>query len=1037
MIYKCKMCGGELDITGKENVCECPFCGVTQTIPNVDEEKTLQLYNRATLLLKTFEFDKASLIYEKIISDQGEQAEAYWGLCLCKYGIEYVDDPKTGKKIPTCHRTLTSSILKDTDYLKALELSDVIARKLYETEAKYIDGVQKKILEISKSEEPYDIFICYKETDEMGQRTLDSLIAEDIFDELTERKYKTFYSRISLEQKIGKEYEPIIFSAINSAKVMLVIGTSASYFNAPWVKNEWSRFLKLCNSGEKKYLIPCYKGMSPYEMPEEFVNLQAQDLNKLGYLKDLVKGIAKLIETPRKDKGELNKEMPSIFDEVDKFIALGNFKEANKTIKKLDTKYDYNKHRELYDKDGFPIDEIKNEYSWYNFLKFKINNKIDIEKYYGLDDYAKTKPSCWNDVELLETEWTTDLELKKAVEAFQERCKSIIREDDYNEAVSAKLKARTSEEFKSAFEMFNKLGDYKDSKDQAKYCVSRAIQNDDPKPFIKKMLVESIRLNMDQKEITNLLVGFNEYHDANLDVYKDYLLNLESNSESQRLCEEIKVLEEKRNNLIKDSFELNDLNAKKESVLFESKKKKENSKLEYDRLINDLNQKEKAIEEKSEDYRALLGKCGIFDFSEKKRLKQKINDLSCELIETKSLNKSKRENETAKFNNLIKQIESETSVQLSNMDSQISLLMEQIGVSEIDKTIESLNKKISLIEDKNNQWEPKKFYFIKDNMGLSVPCYILGKSPQVLVESITLQIELSTMQPSIDGIYRLHGLEFIKRISTRIILFPTYKKEEITNYYVVLPAKWIILDKKNKEDGDYFLLMMLGSAGVETFNNKENLNIINNYVTKKDGSNAFDYEQSDIRKWLNNNFYNTYFSELEKNNICINRIINHSKDESIHSIINDKVFLMSLEELQSFDFYQVANSELSQDEWEDMVEKTYKYSRFINNGDDVEYDQIDSLDIHENNYTENARVAMESSAYFQGPSLLRTTINNSNDNDIGPVVYGMSYSSFDGAINEMSYFKASNEPAAPIGIIPMITVSEDGMKELDFSKTFK
>ena len=52
MIYKCKMCGGELDITGKEHICECPFCGVTQTIPNVDEEKTLQLYNRATFLLK-------------------------------------------------------------------------------------------------------------------------------------------------------------------------------------------------------------------------------------------------------------------------------------------------------------------------------------------------------------------------------------------------------------------------------------------------------------------------------------------------------------------------------------------------------------------------------------------------------------------------------------------------------------------------------------------------------------------------------------------------------------------------------------------------------------------------------------------------------------------------------------------------------------------------------------------------------------------------------------------------------------------------
>ena len=32
------------------------------------------------------------------------EAEAYWGLVLCRYGIEYVNDPATGKKVPTCHR---------------------------------------------------------------------------------------------------------------------------------------------------------------------------------------------------------------------------------------------------------------------------------------------------------------------------------------------------------------------------------------------------------------------------------------------------------------------------------------------------------------------------------------------------------------------------------------------------------------------------------------------------------------------------------------------------------------------------------------------------------------------------------------------------------------------------------------------------------------------------------------------------------------------------------------------------------------------
>ena len=159
---------------------------------------------------------------------------------------------------------------------------------------------------------------------------------------------------------------------------MLAIGTREEYFNAPWVKNEWSRFLKLCNSGEKKYLIPCYKNMSPYEMPEEFVNLQAQDMGKLGYLQDLLKGIDKLITrqtTKSKNTSESSdSEIDKIIKDVDTLIAKGDFKEAKKGLKKLDAKLDSTAHPELYDDDGFPKDNFKNQFALYNLINFKIHN---------------------------------------------------------------------------------------------------------------------------------------------------------------------------------------------------------------------------------------------------------------------------------------------------------------------------------------------------------------------------------------------------------------------------------------------------------------------------------------------------------------------------------------------------------------------------------------------------------------------------------------------------------------------------------------
>ena len=294
-IIKCKMCGGDLDLIPGSTVAKCEYCDTRQTVPTADNEKKLTLFSRANRLRAACEFDKAAGIYEAIVADFPEEAEAYWGLVLCKYGIEYVDDPATGKKIPTCHRSSFESIIEDGDYEQALENTDAVARKVYRDEAKQIEELRKGIVAISSKEVPYDIFICYKERDERGERTIDSVLAQDIYDALIGKGYRVFFARITLEDKLGMEYEPYIFAALNSAKVMLVIGTDYEYFNAVWVRNEWSRFLKLMGKDSERHLIPCFKGIDAYDMPKEFARLQAQDLGKIGAMQDLLRGVEKIL----------------------------------------------------------------------------------------------------------------------------------------------------------------------------------------------------------------------------------------------------------------------------------------------------------------------------------------------------------------------------------------------------------------------------------------------------------------------------------------------------------------------------------------------------------------------------------------------------------------------------------------------------------------------------------------------------------------------------------------------------------------------
>ena len=301
-VIKCKMCGGDLDLSAGLSVCECEYCGTKQTVPKADDEKKLTLLARANRLRAANEFDKAAGIYESIVADFPEEAEAYWGLVLCKYGIEYVDDPATGRKIPTCHRSSFDSVLKDSDFEQACENADGVARRQYREEAKELERIRQAIVEVSGKEEPYDVFICYKETDASGGRTPDSVLAQEVYDALTAKGYRVFFSRISLEDKLGVDYEPYIFAALNSAKVMLAFGSNYDYYNAVWVKNEWSRFLRLMAKDKTKRLIPCYKDLDPLDMPDEFQRLQGQDMGKLGAVQDLVRGAEKLL--PKQDKAE-------------------------------------------------------------------------------------------------------------------------------------------------------------------------------------------------------------------------------------------------------------------------------------------------------------------------------------------------------------------------------------------------------------------------------------------------------------------------------------------------------------------------------------------------------------------------------------------------------------------------------------------------------------------------------------------------------------------------------------------------------------
>lgn len=460
-LFKCKMCGGTLEINNNETVAICEYCGTRQTLPKLDDDRRANLYDRANHFRRNNEFDKAMGIYEQILNEDNADAEAYWSLVLCRYGIEYVEDPSSHKRVPTVNRAQFTSIFDDDNYKSALQYADGYQRSIYEEEAKAINEIQKGILAISQKEEPFDVFICYKETDNNGRRTPDSVLANDLYHQLTQEGFKVFFARITLEDKLGSAYEPYIFAALNSAKVMVVLGTKPEFFKAVWVRNEWSRYLALIKQGQKKMLIPAYKDMDPYDLPEEFSHLQAQDMSKPGFMQDLIRGIKKIAQADESKTtvretvivGANNAATAPLLERVFLFLEDGKWQDAN-----------------IYCEKVLDIDP-KNAEAYLGKLMagLQVTNRKKLadcaEPFDGRDNYSKV--IRFGDEKL-------EKEMRGYISHINERNENARLTGIYNNAVK-KMKAADSESsHKSAADIFKTIPGFKDADFLAERCLKRA-----------------------------------------------------------------------------------------------------------------------------------------------------------------------------------------------------------------------------------------------------------------------------------------------------------------------------------------------------------------------------------------------------------------------------------------------------------------------------------------------------------------------------------------------------------------------------------
>lgn len=115
----------------------------------------------------------------------------------------------------------------------------------------------------------YDVFISFKNSGKDGKATPDATAARGVYNALKGAGMKVFFSEESLAE-VGKgQFGKSIETALESARVLILVASCREHIESPWVETEWDSFLQTVRSGHKEgelFIFNC-GDLKPADLP--------------------------------------------------------------------------------------------------------------------------------------------------------------------------------------------------------------------------------------------------------------------------------------------------------------------------------------------------------------------------------------------------------------------------------------------------------------------------------------------------------------------------------------------------------------------------------------------------------------------------------------------------------------------------------------------------------------------------------------------------------------------------------------------------
>jgi len=145
----------------------------------------------------------------------------------------------------------------------------------------------------------YQVFISFKNNDASGKPTPDAAAARKVYDALTAAEVRVFFSPVTLVDAARSQFGRSIVEALESAEILVLVGSCREHIESGWVSDEWNSFLEENRTGRKQgelFIINC-GALKPGNLPLFLRRHQIFNADDLG-LERLVQFVRRKLPQP-------------------------------------------------------------------------------------------------------------------------------------------------------------------------------------------------------------------------------------------------------------------------------------------------------------------------------------------------------------------------------------------------------------------------------------------------------------------------------------------------------------------------------------------------------------------------------------------------------------------------------------------------------------------------------------------------------------------------------------------------------------------